>query len=412
MPSEAVLWVTLAAAILAAVFLAAAEASLLRISEVRAASAAERHGRRGRRLRKLVADLPRVLNTILLGALLAQITAATVTGMIAERHFGSLGVTAASIVLTMLLFIYAEAIPKTFALRHTDQVALAVAEPVALLVWLLRPIVSVLVWFADLQAPGKGIATAPTVTEDELRLLARRAAVEGEIEPADRDLIERAFRLGDRRVDDIMVPRTDVVGVPAAAGVDEAVDVAIASGHRRLVVYGESLDDVVGVVRLRDLVALPDDAANRPVGEVASTPLVVPESKRVLELLREMQAAGLHLAVVVDEYGGTAGIATIEDIVEELLGSIDEFGSAEPGIVEVAPGVFSVPGLLPVEDLADLVGVEITEGDWNTVAGLVVGLLGRLPHVGDEVDLDGQRLRVTSVRGHRIQRVRVETAPT
>ena len=406
MTSELTLIAIFIVAFVAAVFLAAAETALLRISSVRAASLAESERGRGVRLARLIAELPRVLSTILLAALLAQITAATVTGVLADGWFGSLGVTLASIALTILLFIYAEAIPKTYAIRHADRVALALAGPVAALELVLRPVVALLVLVADLQAPGKGITTSPTVTEDELRRLADRAAAEGEIDASDQELIERAFRFGDRRTDDIMVPRTNVVGVRSHATVESAIDLALQTGHRRLVVYPETLDGIQGVVSLRDLIGVPPERRNMPVSHLASEPLVVPESKRIITLLREMQASGTHLAIVVDEYGGTAGLVTVEDIAEELLGSIAE-NDGEQDLVRLDDNTWAVAGLLPFEDLEAELRAELPEGDWNTVAGLAVSLLGRLPAVGDEVTAGGHRFRVTSVRGRRAHRLEV-----
>lgn len=407
MPANVSLIIVLVFSFGAAVFLAAAETALLRVGPARAAVLAEEHGARGRRLASLVADMPLVLNTILLAALLSQIIAATVTGILMERWFGSLGVTIGSVILTLVLFVYAEAIPKTFAVRHADRVALLMSSPVRFLEVVLRPVVSVLVAFADAQAPGKGIATAPTVTEAELRRLAGYAVDEGEIETIDAVLIERAFRFGDRRADDIMVPRTDIVGVESHSSVAEAFDKALEAGHRRLAVYEGSLDHINGIVRLRDLASVPPERRSIAVGTIATDPIVTPQSSRVVDLLRTMQSTGIHLAVVVDEYGGTAGIVTVEDIAEELLGSITT-DDAEEDLVRIGPHTWSVSGSLPVEDLADELGVTIERGPWNTVGGLVVGLLGNLAEVGDTVELEGHHLRVTTVRRHRIRRVEVE----
>ncbi len=392
----------------AAVFFAASETALLRISSVRVATLVA-EGRRGAvRLQHLVEDLPRILSAILLLALLSQITAATVTGILADRWFGSLGVTIASIGLTVLLFIYGEAIPKTFAGRHPALVALTVAPIVAPLSWLLRPIVAVLVWIADLQMPGQGVETGPTVTEGELRTLASLAAGEGQITEADRALIERAFRFGDQHADDIMVPRLDVVAVARTATVAEALDLALDAGHRRLPVYEGSLDDTTGLVRLRDMVKVPEGRRHiLEVGTLAEDALVVPESKRVFELLGDMQDAGTHLAIVIDEHGGTAGIVTLEDIVEELLGSLSQDPHLPGTIVEVAPGVFSIDATETVDDVVEVTGLSLPEGAWHTVAGLVLGLMGKLPELGDEVELDNVRIRVAGMRRRRITRVEI-----
>jgi CBS domain containing-hemolysin-like protein len=397
----------LGVALAVAVFVAAGETALLRISPVRAASLASGGDRRAQRVLRLLDDLPQVLSAVLLTALLSQIGAATITGVLAQRWFGNLGVTLSSVGLTVLLFVYAEAIPKTYAVRHTDRVAFALAWPLSRLELILRPIVRALVWFADIQMPGKGVTTSPTVTEDELRRLASRAAKEGEITPEDLGLIERAFRLGDRRVDDIMVPRADIVAVAADATLDLALIVALEAGHRRLAVYADDSEDIVGVVLLRDLVRVPETRRDLlTVATLAAEPLVVPESKRVMDLLGEMQQSRIHLAVIVDEYGGTAGLVTVEDIAEELLGSLSESSDPVP-VSQVADGRWSIDAALPIEDLAELVDAPLPEGDWNTVAGMIFALAGRVPEVGDEVEVPGYLLRVIGTRRRRITRVEV-----
>ena len=397
----------LGVALAVAVFVAAGETALLRISPVRAASLASGGDRRAQRVLRLLDDLPQVLSAVLLTALLSQIGAATITGVLAQRWFGNLGVTLSSVGLTVLLFVYAEAIPKTYAVRHTDRVAFALAWPLSRLELILRPIVRALVWFADIQMPGKGVTTSPTVTEDELRRLASRAAKEGEITAEDLGLIERAFRLGDRRVDDIMVPRADIIAVAADATLDLALIVALEAGHRRLAVYADDSEDIVGVVLLRDLVRVPETRRDLlTVATLAAEPLVVPESKRVMDLLGEMQQSRIHLAVIVDEYGGTAGLVTVEDIAEELLGSLSESSDPVP-VSLVADGRWSIDAALPIEDLAELVDAPLPEGDWNTVAGMIFALAGRVPEVGDEVEVPGYLLRVIGTRRRRITRVEV-----
>jgi putative hemolysin len=391
---------------LIAVVLAAAETALVRVPRVRIAARAEDGSKRAARTLRLLDDLPHVLNTTLLVVLLVQIGAATVTGILADRWFGSFGVTISSVVLTIFLFVYSEAIPKTYAYRNAAQVIMTLAYPIGLLTSLLRPIVSVLVKFADLHAPGKGIATTPTVTERELRSLAAAAATEGEITSADLSLIEGAFRLGDRIAEEVMVPRVDLVGIPVSASAEEALDVALRTGHRRLPVYDGEIDNIVGVVRQRNLVASPESS----LSELAYPPLVVAESKRVIELLREMQEAATHVAVVVDEHGGTAGMVTIEDIVEELFGVVSEEGVvATPPLTPLGPHRWMVDGRMLTDDLATAIGIRLPDGDWTTVAGLVMSLAGSLPRPGTEIDAGSCRLRVVAVRRRRIRRVVVTT---
>ncbi len=387
----------------AAVVLGAAEASLLRVQRVRVEVQAADGDHRSLRLLGLLDDLPRVLNTVLLVVLLVQIGAATVTGVLSGRHVGNLGVTLASIVLTVVLFVYAEAIPKTYAVRHPYSVARATARLVANLVWVLRPIVSVLVAFADLQAPGTGIAAPTVVTEQELRKLALDAAAEGAIEETDRNLMESAFDLGDRTVDEILTPRTEIVAVGVESTISEALDIAIHSGHRRLPVYRGELDDIQGVVRLQDLAAAVTESPDAPVLTVATDELVVPETKRVIDLLAEMQRSGVHLAVAVDEHGGTAGIVTIEDVVAELVGRVSDEGEIlRPAIRRVGADRWRLDAAADVEDLESATGVALPTGDWHTVGGLVADIAGRIPERGESFHLEGLSITVLDAEPQRV----------
>ncbi len=387
----------------AAVVLGAAEASVLRVQRVRVEVQAADGDHRSARLLGLLDDLPRVLNTVLLVVLLVQIGAATVTGVLSGRHFGNLGVTIASIVLTVVLFVYAEAIPKTYAVRHPYRVARATVRLVAGLAWVFRPVVTVLVAFADLQAPGSGIATSTVVTEQELRKLALDAAAEGSIEETDRTLMERAFDLGDRTVDEILTPRTEIVAVGVESTIGEALEAAIHSGHRRLPVYEGDLDDIRGVVRIQDLAAAVTESPDAPVLTVATEELVVPETKRVIDLLAEMQRSGVHLAVAVDEHGGTAGIVTIEDVVAELVGRVSDEGEVlRPALRKTGAGRWRLDAAADVEDLEAETGLTLPAGDWHTVGGLVVGIAGRIPERGETFHVEGLSITVVDAVPNRV----------
>lgn len=398
--------VALVVLFLLAIYLAVAETAILRISEVRARAIVEAGNKRAVRLLALVERLPEVLNLILFLALLAQIATATITGILASRWFGSLGITIASVVLTILLYIYGEAIPKTYAVRHSERMAILVAPSIALIERIFRPLVRLLVWVADIQIPGKGITTTVTVTEGELRLLAIEAADEGEITHVDRELIDRVFRFGDRRVDDIMIPRPDIIAVPDGTSISEALETALEAGHRRLPIYTGSLDYIENVVRLRDLIAVRDNDT-LTLADIAFEPLVVPETKSVSGLLTEMQEQNNHMAVVVDEYGVTVGLVTIEDVAEELVGSISDQPEA-PDIEQVAPDRWRVAGSIPVEDLETELGMTVPDGDWNTVAGLMLGVSGRILESGASVEVGEYTLTARTVHGRRITRVDIE----
>ena len=396
--------------LVAAAVLAAAESSLIRVPRVRVEIEAEKGDGRARQLLSLLDDLPRVMNTVLLVVLLVQIAAATVTGILADRWFGSLGVTIASVVLTVVLFVYAEAIPKTYAVHHPLRVGRQVAPLVSFLSWLLRPMVTVLVKFADLQAPGSGIAGRTSLSEEELRRLAAESASAGRIDSSDIELMERAFELGDLRVDAIQVPRTDIVAVAAETSVSGALDASLRAGHRRLPIYVGTVDRIVGVVRLRDLAEIVREQGDRPVAEVAGPVRVVPESKRVIDLLREMQREGVHLAVSVDEHGGTAGIVTIEDVVSELVGNVADEGERQPPAVrQTGPNRWEVEASADVAEVEEMLGIDLPEGDWHTVGGMVLGVTGKIPAEGETLDAGPVRVQVLSASDRRVRLVAITT---
>lgn len=392
----------------AAMVLAAAEAALIRVPRVRVEIEADKGDRRSKLLLSLLDDLPRVMNTVLLVVLLVQIAAATVTGILAERLFGSVGVTIASVVLTIVLFVYAEAIPKTYAVHHPLRVGRSVAPLVRFLSWLLRPVVTVLVKFADLQAPGSGIAGRTSLSEEELLRLAAESASAGRIDSSDIELMEHAFELGDLRVDSIQVPRTEIVAVAADTPVSVALNTSIRTGHRRLPVYVGSVDRIVGMVRMRDLAEFLAAEGDPPVGDIAGPVHVVPESKQVIDLLREMQRAGVYLAVAVDEHGGTAGIVTIEDVVAELVGNVSDEPQT-PAIRQTGPDRWEVDGSTDVAEVERALGVDLPNGDWHTVGGMVMGVTGRIPEQGESIDVEAAHIRVLAASERKVELVEVTT---
>jgi magnesium and cobalt exporter, CNNM family len=401
----------LAALVVLAAVLGAAEAALLRVAPVRVEVRASEGARGAKRLLPLLDDLPRVVNTILLSVLLVQIGAATLAGVLAARYFGNLGITITSIVLTIVLFVYAESIPKTYAVLHPVRVAEASAPLVRGLTIVLRPLVSVLVWLADLQSPGRGVATPTALSQQELVHLAKDAAAKGRIDDTDLDLIERAFALGDLTVDRVLVPRTEVVGIPANATVAEGLEVANRAGHRRLPLYDEDLDNVIGIVLIRDLARAAIEDPGRAARSVARPELLVPGTRRVVDLLGDMQASGTHFAVVIDEHGGTEGIVTIEDVVAQLVGDIAEpEPHAEPVIDRLGSRRWRADAAVSVSDLEAATGADLPPGDWSTVGGLVIGTAGRIPASGEIIEVGGLSIRVLEALPQRLVSVEV-TAP-
>lgn len=317
-------------------FLSVAEVALVRVRHSEIVVDADNGQAGATQLLGLLDDLPRTLNTILLLVLFLQVSMATIGGFLAQRWFGSVGVTAAAVLTTAILFLYAEAIPKTMAVRRPYRMAQVVRGVVSLLVRVLRPLVQGLVWLTDKQTPG--VDAAPSgFSERELRVLARQSAACGLIDEEDAVLVDRSFEFGDRSVGEIMVDRHDIVAVGVGQSVAEALRIAIASGHRRLPVCGDTAHHFVGAVRLRDLAAAADEAADTPVGEVLSLSLQCRPDLPIAVLLRRMQETGGRLAIVVDGDGACLGLATIEDVVAELVGEIAEDESAGPDVSGASP---------------------------------------------------------------------------
>jgi putative hemolysin len=409
--SDWLLIVAVVALVATAGFFAMAETALTRVSRVKAMTLAEETpNARTKALLKLVQHPERFLNPILFLLLVCHLVAANLVGAFAEQRFGTVGFALAIFFEVVVIFVVAEAAPKTFAVQHAERAALAVARPVAAvaafppIAWLARGLIGL----SNVLLPGKGLKT-PYVSEEELLALADVAMDEDVIEQEERQLIHSIIEFGDTVVREVMVPRPDMVAVEGRASVSDAIEVAIASGYSRLPVFEQGIDDIVGIVFTKDL--LRAEREGRALDDVRAFKRdahFVPETKRVAELLPEMQREKFHMAIVVDEYGGTAGLATLEDLIEELVGEIvDEYDVEEEPVESLPNGDVRVTARLPLDELNELLEVELPEGDWDTVGGLLLNLLGHLPHEGESVDVDGHRLTAERVQGRRIGRVRV-----
>ncbi len=318
------LLVVLLILVVGAAVLAAAEVALLRTPRVSVEVAVDTGNPRAATMLRLLDDLPLVLNTVLLTVLFAQVGAAAITGYLAQRWFGGLATTVTAVVLTLTLFVYTEAIPKTLAVRSPLGFGLALARPITIAIRPLSPLTRVLLRAADVQTPGSGASARTAFSEEELRLLAAQSAEAGEIETADAELVARSFEFGDTRVAEVLVRRDDIVAVAESTTPARAVERAVRSGHRRLPVFRGDIDTITGVVRLRDLAQAAQSGAPTTVGALGRPALSVGPDALVADVLGRMQRTGRRFAVVTSSAGTTEGIVTIEDIVAELVGEIEE----------------------------------------------------------------------------------------
>jgi putative hemolysin len=394
-------------------FFAMAETSLTRMNKSRARSLRE-EGRHGAKALVGLTEAPeKFLNPLLLLVLICQLVSATMVGVLAGHLFGAAGVFVATAGEVIVIFVVFEAIPKNFAIQHPDQAALTSAPVVGriLRLWPIRWISVVLLAVADsVISLFGGSEGKQRVTESEVLALADVAHEDRAIESDERNFIHSVIEFGDTIVREVMIPRIDIVGIDATATVREALDLAIDSGRSRLPVLGDGIDDVVGMVNLRHLANLVVDGEGTAlVREHMGEAHYVPETKRVASLLREIRRAKSHLFIVIDEYGGTAGVVTLEDVLEELVGEItDESDPVEDDAERTIGGGIELSGRLNIDDANDEYGLSLPKDGWDTVGGLVLDLKGGVPEVGDVLMTERYRLTVTRMDGRRIEEVLVE----
>ena len=357
-----------------------------------------------------------MLPVVLFALEVCTLVAATLVGVIAAHAFGPLGVVVATVFEVLVIFVVAELVPKTWAVQHTERAALRAAPVIRALVafaplgWITRGLIAI----SNFLLPGKGIKAGPYTSDQMLRALADEAADEDVIEHEERTLIHSIIDFGDTVVRDVMVPRPDMAAVESHARTGDVIDIIIPAGYSRIPVFGQGIDDIVGVVYAKDLMrAAREQRDDDPVSTIMREAKFTPESKRVSELMREMQAGKFHLAIVVDEFGGTAGLVTLEDLIEELVGEItDEYDVEETPTERLEDGTVVVNARMPVDEVNELLQTsELPEGDeWDTVGGLLYSLLGHVPVEGEAADIDGHRLIAEKVQGRRIGRVRIRPA--
>ncbi|MBV9088873.1 MAG: HlyC/CorC family transporter [Mycobacteriaceae bacterium] len=368
------------------------------------------------RLAKVITERPRYVNLIVLLRISCEAAATVMLVAYLWEDVGlKWGLIAAAAIMVVVSFVVIGVGPRTLGRQHAYTIALASAIPLQAISVLLTPISRLLVLIGNVLTPGRGFRNGPFASEIELREVVDLAQQRGVVAADERRMIESVFELGDTPAREVMVPRTEMVWIESDKSAGQATSLAVRSGHSRIPVIGENVDDIVGVVYLKDLVQQTyysnNGGRDTKVAEVMRPPVFVPDSKPLDDLLREMQRDRVHMALLVDEYGATAGLVTIEDVLEEIVGEIaDEYDTDEVApIEELGDKKFRVAARLPIEDLGELYEVEFEEDlDVDTVGGLLALKLGRVPLPGAEIISHGLRLRAEGGHDHR-GRVRVGT---
>jgi putative hemolysin len=407
--------------ILVGAVFAGAEIALVSLRESQVRALAER-GRRGEKVAKLTSDPNRFLAAVqvgvtLAGFLSAAFGAATLAGELAPvlvdaglpaRAADTVALVAITLVISYFSLVFGELVPKRIGLQRAEGYAQLVAPTLDRIATLARPVIWLLSRSTNVVVRLLGLdpqEQREAISEDELRGL---VAAHESLTTDERKLIDEVFAAGERQLREVMIPRTEVAFLDASMTVSRALRLTAEQPHSRYPVARDSQDDIAGFVHVRDLIMPPSRAKGLQVSDVAREVRQMPGSKRVLPAMSEMRREGHHMAIVVDEYGGTAGIVTLEDLIEEVIGDIrDEYDTTEADPLRFRGGEIEADGLLNLDEVHEQTGVRLPDGPYETLAGYVMRCLGHVPRLGDTVEVDGHRLEVTELDGRRASRVRV-----
>ena len=402
-------------ALILAALAASAETSLTSISRVRLRTLVEQKVPQAILIDRMHRDPNAYLSTILIFNTVAIIVASSAATLLALRLYRErVAEWLVSLLLSLIVLVLCEITPKTLALQRAERVALRLARLVAAATWVMRPVVFVLTAVTRLILRilgGRAQVRGPFVTEEELKMLVSVGEEEGVLEEEEREMIHGIFEMGDMRVREVMVPRTDLVAIEVNEPVEKAVELVTKHGHTRIPVYEGGLDHIIGVLYAKDLLRAVVRGEQKTLRDIARKPYFTPESNKVQDVLRDLRKNRVHMAIVVDEYGGTAGAVTIEDIIEEIVGPIqDEYDVGEEDEIQfVSPNEVVLDGRVSVDDVNELLKLNIAADDYDTIGGYVLNQLGAAPKVGATLKLGNAELRVEAVQGTRIKKVRIKS---
>jgi CBS domain containing-hemolysin-like protein len=384
-----------------------AVSAITSISRVKALRLEEQKGKGAEALRKIVDDPAPYLSLVVFSMVLAHITATVLVTRLALKELGAGGEVVTVAVMTFLIFVVVEMAPRMLAAQRDETAALNSARRIYRIGRVLWPLGRLLMLIANLPMailPGHALKDGPFRLPEDVR---HGNGEEDDDEEEERELIHSVFEFGDTVVREVMVPRTDMVVTKTGTKLKEALATIDKHGFSRIPIYEGDLDNIIGVLYAKDLLKrVLELKPGDDVTALGREPFFVPEQKKVPDLLREMQEKRIHIAIVVDEYGGTAGLVTIEDLIEEIVGEIvDEYDQEEPLVEAISEDRVRVSARLPIDEVNELMNVELPHEEWDTVGGLVFGLVGRVPKPGETVTYDGLQFTTERVSGRRIQKV-------
>jgi putative hemolysin len=412
MSVEALYLMLLFVCLVLSAFFSSSETAFISLERFRVQHMVETKVRGAKRVAKLIERPERFLSTILLGNNLVNTAAAAIATILAINIWGQdMGVVIATFGMAIILLIFAETMPKTFANRHAERLSLLFVRPIEIISWLFSPFVIVLSWIAagiTRLVGGKPVPKS-LVSEEEIRTMITVGHKEGTVEEAEAEMLHKVFEFGDRPVSEVLVPRPEVVSVEKGTTLAEFLAIYSESPIARFPVYEENMDNVVGILSIKDvLMALAKGTVTNesPIDELIRPAYFTPETKRISELFTEMRDKNYRMSIVVDEYGGTAGIVSLSRLMEEIVGPVgDELAAAEKDYESINEYTFQIDGNMRIEEANEEMGLELPEGDYETVAGFVLHLLGRIPKQGQQLKYKGLKMVITKMKGHKIEEI-------
>jgi CBS domain containing-hemolysin-like protein len=353
----------------------------------------------------------KLLGTILVGNNLVNIAAASIATVLAIEYFGDTGVGIATGIMTVMVLIFGEITPKTLAAQNSEKVSLIVARPISLLAYLLSPIVLVFTKIAGLfirLLGGKSNVNLPTITEDELKTMVNLSEEEGVIKDHEKTMICNVFDFDDQLIKDVMIQRTDIVAININATYDEIMNIIKTEQYSRYPIFNKRIDNIVGILNVKELVFYRNSEEVFDIKKFMKKPYYTFEYLKTSELFHEMKKRRTHMAIVIDEYGGTAGIITIEDVLEEIVGDIsDEYDTQTKEIETIREGEYVVDGSTRIEQLNEQIGTRIESEHYDSIGGFIIGEIGRLPQQGESIEHENTKFLIENMERNRVKKIRV-----
>ncbi|MBN1043604.1 HlyC/CorC family transporter [Clostridium botulinum] len=405
--------VTLVILLMLSGFFSMSETALMSLNKIRLRHMVEEGLPGAKLVEKLTEDPNKLLGAILIGNNIVNIAASGLATMLATNMFGPTGVGIATGVMTVLVLIFGEITPKSIAKQKAESVALKVGKPIRLTVIIFKPFVYIFTAISSFFIKilgGDPKASEPFITEEELKTMVGVSEEEGVLENVEKEMIFNVFDFADLQVKDVMVQRVDVSALDSEATYDDVLKLIKEEQFSRIPIYNQTIDDIIGILNVKDLLMLENPRENFKMEKYIREPYYTFEFKKIVELFKEMKKERNHIAVVLDEYGGTVGIITIEDLIEEIVGDIeDEYDDANTSIEVIKDNEYIVDGSVRLHDIGDLIGIDMESDEFDSVGGLIIGELGRMPEEKEEIECDSMKFIVENIDKNRIKKVRIFT---